>query len=446
MFIYFVAAGLDFQILYSRLENQKVTEQLSEESKAMFRQWGAEKAHKIGVAFDPRTVQEVISDEEKMGYIIYPMTHLSDKARFTSEGILQSRFNQGGEIYPFGQISHSLILYCSEGMNGVYNSDRFGFRNPDRVWDMANTDAMLLGGNYGLGKCLPERLSVAGHLAAKSLNVINLSGPNGPLSQLAALREYGSIVKPRFIVWFQYEGNIARTLNEEKKSPFLLQYIKPNFSQHLADRQEEIDRKLKNFHNEKRFSEASSSHPLSARIIDAILLRNIRHELQLGFRMSTKGPMAEVGYEKRRTQLYENRLYELDVDLYGSVLKTAKSIVSEWGGKIIIAQPVGYYAYCDRSEAHYIHKFEGISWLDKYTETCKNYNMEINHLVNRKLFRKLYADNNLFFVDIHSIMDSTVSNGTPIFYHPISFYTSELYEEIAEEIFRSINSRTAERI
>jgi hypothetical protein len=69
---------------------------------------------------------------------------------------------------------------------------------------------------------------------------------NGPLIYLAGMREYLPEVRPRFVLWFLFEGNdIEADLPVERQQPLLIKYLDPAFSQRLADRQAEIDSKLR---------------------------------------------------------------------------------------------------------------------------------------------------------------------------------------------------------
>lgn len=71
---------------------------------------------------------------------------------------------------------------------------------------------------------------------------------HGPLTILATLKDYGPGLRPRLVLWFYYEGNDLRDLDGWKKnSPLLMKYLTPSFSQHLFERQPEIDRSLRNY-------------------------------------------------------------------------------------------------------------------------------------------------------------------------------------------------------
>jgi hypothetical protein len=71
-------------------------------------------------------------------------------------------------------------------------------------------------------------------------------GANGPLLELATLKEYLQPFKPKVVLWVYYEGNDLVDLQIEKKSNLLTNYLKRDFSQNLLERQSEIDEAITN--------------------------------------------------------------------------------------------------------------------------------------------------------------------------------------------------------
>jgi hypothetical protein len=66
----------------------------------------------------------------------------------------------------------------------------------------------------------------------------------GPLLELATLTEYAAPLKPTVVLWLYFEGNDLRNLYSELKSPLLMNYLDPDFSQNLIHRQLQIDKAL----------------------------------------------------------------------------------------------------------------------------------------------------------------------------------------------------------
>ena len=52
--------------------------------------------------------------------------------------------NKNLDFYPLSSISNSKTIYCNEnGYWVIYRSDRFGFNNPDDVWDKKKLNMLL---------------------------------------------------------------------------------------------------------------------------------------------------------------------------------------------------------------------------------------------------------------------------------------------------------------
>ena len=78
--------------------------------------------------------------------------------------------------------------------------------------------------------------------------VFNLGrGGTGPLAQLALLKEYGSLVKSKNIVWFVFTGNDLQNLREEKGTK-LINYLEDiNFKQNLYKNRRDVTKSLQYF-------------------------------------------------------------------------------------------------------------------------------------------------------------------------------------------------------
>ena len=147
-------------------------------------------------------------------------------------------------IFPLSGISNSKTIYCNENGNySIYQSDRYGFNNPDWEWDKKKIEYLLVGDSYAHGACVnrPNDISsVLRNLSNKS--VLNLGqGGNGPLIEYATLREYLN-TNVKKVLWIYYEGNDLINLINEKDNKFLINYLNDlNFTQNLKFKQNEID-------------------------------------------------------------------------------------------------------------------------------------------------------------------------------------------------------------
>ena len=147
-------------------------------------------------------------------------------------------------IFPLSGISNSKTIYCNEnGYYSIYESDRYGFNNPDDEWDVGEIEYLLVGDSFAQGACVNRPNDIGSVLRTLSNKaVLNLGyGSNGPLMEYATLREYlNSNVKK--ILWIYYEGNDLGNLKNEIKNNILINYLNDLiFSQDLKLKQNEID-------------------------------------------------------------------------------------------------------------------------------------------------------------------------------------------------------------
>ena len=130
----------------------------------------------------------------------------------------------------------------------IYYSDRYGFNNNDENWDEKKLDIIFLGDSFMHGHCVFNEDNISNQvkkITGKSYLNLAING-NGPLIELATLKEYGNLNKPNYIIWQFYEGNDLEELKYERKSLFLNKYINKGFTQNLHLKQNLIDDQLLN--------------------------------------------------------------------------------------------------------------------------------------------------------------------------------------------------------
>jgi hypothetical protein len=157
--------------------------------------------------------------------------------------LLETANNSG--ILPLGAgLSNYQTILCNEnGYYSSYQSDRYGFNNPDKEWDKLEIEYLLVGDSYVHGACVnrPDDIaSVLRNLSKKAVLNLGVTG-NGPLLEYATLREY---IKPgvKNILWVYFEGNDMVGLDNELQSKLLYKYLDDlNFSQNLKSKQDQID-------------------------------------------------------------------------------------------------------------------------------------------------------------------------------------------------------------
>jgi len=279
----------------------------------------AEFARKAGVDFDRRTRIEVIQDLEATGVEAVPEIPPSIVLDPSEGGTYKSMLTiDGHELLPLGSISDRVTVYCNEsGEYIIYKSDERGFRNTKGRWASKQIDVALLGDSFTMGACVPTEKTFAALIGKKYPATLNLAADNnGPLIELATLREYLVDVRPRIVLWVYYEGNDLQNLYTEWKSPLLRNYLNRGFRQGLAARQQDIDRKLLAFVREARETSRWLQRLGQAR--DVVRLMNLRTLAASAFRN-----------QKKNTSVSQH-----EINLFRVILSEAVTTVRSWGGSL----------------------------------------------------------------------------------------------------------------
>ena len=192
-----------------------------------------------GVNFDERSLREVIEESKTNNPRSFPAI---SPAYFLSSGGGSLLTIDGKPVVPLGIASNADNYYCNEsGVYEKFETDQYGFRNPATVWDGA-VDILAIGDSFTLGSCLSEADSIIGNLR-RNYKIVNLGqGANGPLIELAGLQEFAAFVKPRLILWNFFPNDLTDDLERDRQNTILNEYLNPNFSQHLFDRNQNIQK------------------------------------------------------------------------------------------------------------------------------------------------------------------------------------------------------------
>ena len=202
---------------------------------------------------------------------------------------------QDVKFFPLSGMSNKHIVVCKETSNVfTFNSDRYGFNNPDDEWNKEIVEFFIIGDSFAHGNCVEKNHSISANfrkLLKKKNNikssVLNTGQPaTGPLIQLAILKEYlPENKKINNLLWFYYEQNDLQNLYNELKHPILFKYYNDkNFSQNLINYNEEKDLIVQNFHeNHVRNIDQEiynnyriSKYGVSGLLHNIIRLRNVR--------------------------------------------------------------------------------------------------------------------------------------------------------------------------
>lgn len=194
------------------------------------------------ISYDTRSKLEVYYDIKKQTNVVVPIVFLDLLKKNT-------------DFFPLSGISNAFTLNCNEnGYYSSYLSDRFGFNNPDIVWEKKEKKIILIGDSFVLGSCVnrPYDISSQLRLLLKNNSIINLGYINsGPLLEYARLREYLPHVNTSKVLFFYYEGNDLDDLGRELENNVLIKYLdEKDFSQNLYYNKNKNNNYVKNFVNE----------------------------------------------------------------------------------------------------------------------------------------------------------------------------------------------------
>ena len=200
-------------------------------------------AAKLGIKYDKRTKLDVVEDLIAEGVDAVPML---SPAVFLHQGGLHK--DDDMPWFPLGGVSNKTTVSANEnGKWSIYTSDRYGFNNPDFEWDSQQIDWLLTGDSFTHGLAVRPGEDIAGQVRfITNDSAINVGcAGNGPLFELAVLKEYAEHVRPKKVLWIYYEENdLIDDLQNEKEIPLLMNYLQDDFSQNLINQQQEINSSL----------------------------------------------------------------------------------------------------------------------------------------------------------------------------------------------------------
>ena len=349
-------------------------------------------AAELGIEYDERTKLEVFDDLNEDGVDAVPVVSPID--------LYLEHMNE--KLLPLGGISKKITVGNNENGNRmIFQTDRYGFNNPDSEWGATKVEWLLTGDSFAEGQAVQAGEDIAGQLRVitkKSAINLGKSG-NGPLIELGELKEYAEAIKPKRVLWTYYEGNdLVFDLPIEKKSPLLMQYMQDGFSQNLINRQKEIDSWLQEI------------------IVKAKQqARAQEQERQLQGRQHKAGWMRlQVIRDRIGFDYYEYGYSYLDVDrLFTDILTKAKARVEEWGGKL-------YFVYLPD---HF--RYKRVTSHDRYRKKSKVIDV-VKGL-------------DIPVIDIHQEVFADHHDPLALFpFHLQGHYTADGYNEVAKAIVENI--------
>jgi hypothetical protein len=279
------------------------------------------------VEIDTRSKIEILEDLREEGVDAWPQ--VLSWLFIESNGLPSDK----SRIFPLGGISQKTIVYCNEsGQYKIFESDEHGFNNPRGLYKKGTIKVALVGDSFTLGSCVMSGEDITSRLREIGINALNLgNGGNGPLIELAVLKEYVEPIQPEIVLWLYYEGNDLLDLEREQKAPILMHYLEDNYSQGLLYRQNEIDAALIRYVNsqwvKKRFLHRTIPFENTklkknkiGKFLKIIKLWHLRSKIKLLSR--------QMQIPKHKTN------FKTQLSLFSEIMATANKRVSNWGGKL----------------------------------------------------------------------------------------------------------------
>ena len=227
----------------------------------------------------------------------------------------------GPDLLPLGSTSRQLTVFCEEQPDTpvVYTSDEHGFRN-ERV-ETSAVRAAAIGDSFTQGACVGAGKGFVAIMARRVGPILNLGqSGNGPLLELATLKEYASVLRPATVFWFYYPGNDLWDLQRESRRLLLKRYLEDGFRQGLSGRQDEIDRRLRGWLDEARMRFDAERF---TQLIDGESGSLVRFTRLLS--LEPLRTMTQIARENA----------SVDIDLFRRVMDNARRTVAGWDGRLV---------------------------------------------------------------------------------------------------------------
>jgi lysophospholipase L1-like esterase len=272
-----------------------------------------------------KTKIDAFSDLRKSGVNAIPNIFPSEF--IDSNGFITNKIR----IYPLGNISNSITILTNEsGFYPVIKTDEYGFNNSKGLYIKNEVDILLIGDSYTEGFSVNPNETISAVLRKLNYKAISVGkSGNGPLLELAALKEYGEPLEPKVVLWLYYTNDL-KDLKIELRSPLLKKYLNENdYSQRLIFRQKEIDIILKKY-SEVEWIKQKEKEKLANNFITRIIkLYNLRKMISLKPSSKAKGSPTPI---------------------FKDILSKSKKLASNWNGKMYFIYLPDWYRYSSNTE------------------------------------------------------------------------------------------------
>lgn len=281
---------------------------------------------------DSRTVFEVVRELRQNNPHVFPPGSWSAR-------------KLGKDFVALSSTPNRSIVWCNEsGRYTVMDTDECGFLNPKHLWSSGRVDIAMLGDSFVHGGCVAMERSAAGIVRRRFPRTVNLGTPGfGPISELAVIREYGPVLRPRLVLW-GYHDNDFSDLAREKSDPHKSRYLSPSYKQDLYQRRNQIEATLAADVSDV-VARGSGWPPCLEKLglqeaTAPVLLRDL--VLGTGYTRAARLMRLDQLYHRVRALLRYASAEKPDTRLMESVLRQAKREVEDWGGKLVFVYFPGW--------------------------------------------------------------------------------------------------------
>ena len=340
---------------------------------------------KTGKKWDKREKFEIYEDLKKINHRVV--------VAVPPENFLKT--NQS--LFPLSGISNSQTINCNEnGYYSIYQTDRFGFNNPNNEWDQKEIEYLLVGDSFANGACVNKPNDISSILRTLSnKSVLNLGQiGNGPIIEYATLREYLD-TNVKKVLWIYFEGNDLWNFKNEKNNNILLNYLNDlNFTQNLKYKQNEIDLLASKKINELKVQTKENK-------------RNI-FNIKVFIRLDKLRTLLNNLLPKNQQQYsFNQKLNNSETIEFKKILKLSKDLVKK-----------------NNSELYFVY-------LPQYLRYKINYNNKNYYLV-----KNIVNELKIPFIDIHNEVFEKERNPLKLFPFELpGHYNVEGYKKVAETIY-----------
>jgi hypothetical protein len=291
--------------------------------------------------FDSRSQLDVFSAMGGAKKEIFPGISMKD---YLSPGKPDGKYkylapfhDQGEPVLPLAGPSNKTIVTCNQtGQFSIYQSDRYGFNNPDIAWDSKTLDVIFLGGYFIHDSCRDTGTRLVDLVRNRYPQSLNLAyDGHGPPAMLGTLREYALNYKPKVVVWVLHEISMIARLRKEMKSEVISKYLEEGYSQNLNQIQPYLDKNLDKFlsnyvkkysQKKRQMARDAHHHSVFSKFVRGLKFQRVRLKLKLF-----------TWYRGENEYLCEPSTPGADWTAnLESVISLAKSEIEPWNGELLV--------------------------------------------------------------------------------------------------------------